>query len=55
MVCFEIIHEFKNENLDRNKIFSFVEQTLLNLWRNIDCEIGKLYEIYEQNVGVTGL
>lgn len=41
VVCFEIIHEFKNENLDRNKIFTFVEQTLLNLWRNIDCEIGK--------------
>lgn len=41
VVCFEIIHEFKNENLDRNKIFSFVEQTLLNLWRNIDCEIGQ--------------
>lgn len=25
VVCFEIIYEFKNENLDRNKIFSFVE------------------------------
>lgn len=55
VVWFEIIHEFKMKILIEIKFSVLLSKTIWTYGEISTAKLVNLYEIYEQNVGVTGL